>query len=359
MEQPGRMARGRKLRKEILRRQPLLGVAGGRTQADVVMAVPSSQHEEGERQIPCARTNQTRRRRRHGRPTRDGTITSGRLSQSSSDGDRTTGETRSPHSEVARIAVNRVEIEYEVQLMFTALYNGMRVLEEPRKVNDNYPTLNGEEADALVNLFRLLAIVKEKSFPEWKRTIQERCKDMHRSSWTVVALIQKRIGQNRLASETKATPWSSPTSTNSQTNVKEQGTQLFAFQTAKYSEEEQRSMIRHCKQKFEYTPTLREPTAMEWEIMLAILEGELLIRHLPNSYGECVMGHPLPLPEHHRSSGGRRVGRQVSGLDASLQRPSVDRTNRGSHLASSEIPKRRQIGRNYGDAERSQNCGVQ
>ncbi|KAF1334886.1 hypothetical protein FI667_g1527, partial [Globisporangium splendens] len=190
-------------------------------------------------------------------------------------------------------AVNRVEIEYEVRLMFTALYNGMRILEKPKKANDNYPTLNGEEADALVDLFRLLAIEKGKSFPEWKRTIQDLCKDMHRSSWTVVALIQKRIDQNRLADETKASPWGSQTSTNSQTNVKEQGTQPFIFKSNKYSEEEQRNMIRHCKQKFEYSLTLRQPTTMEWDIMLAIVEGELLIRHLPQFLRRVCDGDTL------------------------------------------------------------------
>ncbi|KAF1313221.1 hypothetical protein FI667_g17582, partial [Globisporangium splendens] len=190
-------------------------------------------------------------------------------------------------------AVNRVEIGYEVRLMFTALYNGMRILEKPKKANDNYPTLNGEEADALVDLFRLLAIEKGKSFPEWKRTIQDLCKDMHRSSWTVVALIQKRIDQNRLAAETKASPWGSQTSTSTQTNVKEQGTQPFIFKSNKYSEEEQRNMIRHCKQKFEYSLTLRQPTTMEWDIMLAIVEGELLIRHLPQFLRRVCDGDTL------------------------------------------------------------------
>ncbi|KAF1332039.1 hypothetical protein FI667_g3867, partial [Globisporangium splendens] len=116
---------------------------------------------------------------------------------------------------------------------------------------------------------------------------------MHRSSWTVVALIQKRIDQNRLADETKASPWGSQTSTNSQTNVKEQGTQPFTFKSDKYSEEEQRNMIRHCKQKFEYSVTLRQPTTMEWDIMLAIVEGELLIRHLPQFLRRVCDGDTL------------------------------------------------------------------
>ncbi|KAF1336461.1 hypothetical protein FI667_g293, partial [Globisporangium splendens] len=169
----------------------------------------------------------------------------------------------------------------------------MRILEKPKKANDNYPTLNGEEADALVDLFRLLAIEKGKSFPEWKRTIQDLCKDMHRSSWTVVALIQKRIDQNRLAEETKASPWGSQSSTNSQTKAKEQGTQPFTFISDKYLEEEQSNMIRHCKQKFEYSLTLCQPTTMEWEIMLAIVEGELLIRHLPQFLRRVCDGDTL------------------------------------------------------------------
>ncbi|KAF1335371.1 Rxlr effector protein, partial [Globisporangium splendens] len=97
----------------------------------------------------------------------------------------------------------------------------------------------------------------------------------------------------RLAEETKASPWGSQTSTNSQTNVKEKGTQPFTFQSNKYSEEEQRNMIRHCKQKFECTPTLREPTTMEWEIMLAIVEGEPLIRHLPQFLRRVCDGDTL------------------------------------------------------------------
>ncbi|KAF1315575.1 hypothetical protein FI667_g15913, partial [Globisporangium splendens] len=116
---------------------------------------------------------------------------------------------------------------------------------------------------------------------------------MRRSSWTVVALIQKRIDQNRLAEEAKATPWILRTSSNNQTKAKEQGTQPFTFQSDKYSEEEQRNMIRHCKQKFEYTPTLRQPTTMEWEIMLAILEGELLIRYLPQFLRRVYDGDTL------------------------------------------------------------------
>ncbi|KAF1322521.1 hypothetical protein FI667_g11182, partial [Globisporangium splendens] len=85
---------------------------------------------------------------------------------------------------------------------------------------------------------------------------------------------------DRLAEETKASPWGSQTSTNTQSNVKEQGIQPFIFKSNKYSEEEQRNMIRHCKQKFEYSVTLRQPTTMQWDIMLAIVEGELLIRCL-------------------------------------------------------------------------------
>ncbi|KAF1336038.1 hypothetical protein FI667_g566, partial [Globisporangium splendens] len=175
----------------------------------------------------------------------------------------------------------------------TPLYNGMRILEKPKKANDNYPTLNGEEADALVDLFRLLAIEKGKSFPEWKRMIQDLCKDMHRSSWTVVALIQKRIDQNRLPDETKASPWGSQTSTNNQTKVKEQGIQPFIFKSDKYSEEEQRNTIRHCKQKFEYSVTLRQTTTMEWDVMLAIVEGEFLIRHLPQFLRRVCDGDTL------------------------------------------------------------------
>uniref|UniRef100_K3WC38 Uncharacterized protein n=1 Tax=Globisporangium ultimum (strain ATCC 200006 / CBS 805.95 / DAOM BR144) TaxID=431595 RepID=K3WC38_GLOUD len=40
-------------------------------------------------------------------------------------------------------------------------------------------------------------------------------------------------------------------------------------------------MVDYCRKKFEYTPKIREPTDQEWAIMIAILEGELLIRHLP------------------------------------------------------------------------------
>ncbi|KAF1315019.1 hypothetical protein FI667_g16312, partial [Globisporangium splendens] len=153
-------------------------------------------------------------------------------------------------------AVNRVEIEYEVRLMFTALYNGMRILEKPKKANNNYPALNGEEADDPRSMQGYAPVIVD-------------------------------------SDETKASPWGSQTSTNSQTNVKEQGTQPFIFKSNKYSEEEQRNMIRHCKQKFEYSVTLRQPTTMEWDIMLAIVEGELLIRHLPQFLRRVCDGDTL------------------------------------------------------------------
>jgi hypothetical protein len=189
--------------------------------------------------------------------------------------------------------ISRVEIEHDTRLIFSSIYNGIRNLEKPKKADANYPELNGDEADALVDLFRLLALEKKKPFSEWKRIIQELCKDMHRSSWTAIALIQKRIDQNRLAEESKTTPWGSQTSTNSQTKVNEQGTQPFTFQSDKYSEEEQRNMIRHCKQKFEFALTLRQPTPTEWKIMLAIAEGELLIRHLPQFLRRVCDGDTL------------------------------------------------------------------
>ncbi|KAF1319585.1 hypothetical protein FI667_g13061, partial [Globisporangium splendens] len=272
----------------------------GQAQVDAEMAVRASQHGKGGAPDPV-RTNETVQLKAGGQD-KSGTIEEG-TTPTRAEGSRKEASTETAPVEryealsaglrVSPNAVNRVEIEYEVRLMFTALYNGMRILEKPKKANDNYPTLNGEEADALVDLFRLLAIEKGKSFPEWKRTIQDLCKDMHRSSWTVVALIQKRIDQNRLAAETKASPWGSQTSTNTQTNVKEQGTQPFIFKSNKYSEEEQRNMIRHCKQKFEYSVTLRQPTTMEWDIMLAIVEGELLIRHLPQFLRRVCDGDTL------------------------------------------------------------------
>ncbi|KAF1333154.1 hypothetical protein FI667_g3024, partial [Globisporangium splendens] len=288
----------------------------GRAQADAVVAVRASQHKKGGAPDP-KRTNE-REQVNAGAPDKSGTIEEGTTDPSGGN-DAMTGrhettpspaegspkkastetapmeryETLAAKLRVSPNAVSRVEIEYEVRLMFAALYNGMRILKKPKKANDNYPTLNGEEADALVDLFRLLAIEMEKSFPEWKRTIQDLCKDMHRSSWTVVALIQKRIDLNRLGPESEASPWSSQTSTNSQTNVKEQGTQPFTFKSSKYSEEEQRNMIRHCQQKFEYSVTLRQPTTMEWEIMLAIVEGELLIRYLPQFLRRVCDGDTL------------------------------------------------------------------
>ncbi|KAF1314487.1 Rxlr effector protein, partial [Globisporangium splendens] len=260
----------------------------GQAQVDAEMAIRPSQYGKGGAPDPV-RTNDTDQLKAGGQD-KSGTIEEG-TTPTRAEGSRKEASTETAPVEryealaaklrVSPNAVNRVEIEYEVRLMFTALYNGMRILEKPKKANNNYPTLNGEEANALVDLFRLLAIEKGKSFPEWKRAIHDLCKDMHRSSWTVVALIQKRIDQNRLADETKASPWGSQTSTNSQTNVKEQGTQPFIFKSDKYSEEEQRNMIRHCKQKFECSLILRQPTTVEWDIMLAIVEGELLIRHLP------------------------------------------------------------------------------
>ncbi|KAF1317681.1 hypothetical protein FI667_g14612, partial [Globisporangium splendens] len=272
----------------------------GQAQVDAEMAVRASQHRKGGAPDPV-RTNETVQLNAGGQD-KSGAIEEG-TTPTRAEGARKEASTETAPVEryealaaklrVSPNAVNRVEIEYEVRLIFTALYNGMRILEKQKKANDNCPTLNGEEADALVDLFRLLAIEKGKSFPEWKRTIQDLCKDMHRSSWTVVALIQKRIDQNRLAAETKASPWGSQSSTSTQTNVKEQGTQPFIFKSNKYSEEEQRNMIRHCKQKFEYSVTLRQTTTMEWDIMLAIVEGELLIRHLPQFLRRVCDGDTL------------------------------------------------------------------
>ncbi|KAF1328964.1 D-3-phosphoglycerate dehydrogenase, partial [Globisporangium splendens] len=258
------------------------------TTAAAAMAVPSSQHEEGGAPDPV-RTNEPDQVNA-GAPDESGT---NEVDPSGGDDAMTGRHDKAPttvegvHKAAATEtasqkgyealtakmrgspnAVNRVEIEYEVRTQWRG-------------------------ADALVDLFRLLAIEKGESFPEWKRTIQELCKDMHRPSWTMVALIQKRIDQNRLAAETKASPWGSQTSTNSQTNVQEQGTQPFTFKSDKYSEEEQHNMIRHCKQKFEYSVTLRQPTTMEWEIMLAIVEGELLIRHLPQFLRRVCDGDTL------------------------------------------------------------------
>ncbi|KAF1336801.1 hypothetical protein FI667_g2, partial [Globisporangium splendens] len=197
MEQP-REGAARKEAPEGVSTKTAITLRSGQAQVDAEMAIRPSQHEKGGALDPS------------------GTIEEG-TTPSRAEGSRKEASTETAPVEryeafaaklrVSPNAVNRVEIEYEVRLMFTALYNGMRILEKPKKANDNYPTLNGEEADALVDLFRLLAVEKEKSFPEWKRTIQDLCKDMHRSSWTVVALIQKRIDQNRLAAETKASPW--------------------------------------------------------------------------------------------------------------------------------------------------------
>ncbi|KAF1321087.1 hypothetical protein FI667_g12097, partial [Globisporangium splendens] len=254
----------------------------GQAQVDAEMAVRASQHGKGGAPAPV-RTSDTDQLKAGGQD-KSGTIEEG-TTPTRAEGSRKEASTETALVErhealaaklrVSPNAVNRVEIEYEVRLMFTALYNGMRILEKPKKANDNYPTLNGEEADALVDLFRLLAIEKGKSFPEWKRTIQDLCKDMHRSSWTVVALIQKRIDQNRLAAETKASPWA------------------LHLQIGQILGGEQRNMIRHCKQKFKYSVTLRQPTTVEWEIVLAIVEGELLIRHLPQFLRRVCDGDTL------------------------------------------------------------------
>ncbi|KAF1333494.1 Rxlr effector protein, partial [Globisporangium splendens] len=299
MEQPKEGA-ARKEAPESVSTKTATALRSVRAQVDADVATRASQHEEGGA-LDSVHTNDTAQLKAGGQE-KIRTIEEG-TTPSRAEGSRKEASTETTPVEryealaaklcVSPNAVNKVEIEYEVRLMFTALYNGMRILEKPKKANDNYPTLNGEEADALVDLFRLLAIEKGKSFPEWKRTIQDLCKDMHRSSWTVVALIQKRIDQNKLAEETKASPWGSQTSTNSQTKAKEQGTQPFTFKSDKYSEEEQSNMIRHCKQKFEYSVTLRQPTTMEWEIMLAIVEGELLIRHLPQFLRRVCDGDTL------------------------------------------------------------------
>ncbi|KAF1336553.1 hypothetical protein FI667_g242, partial [Globisporangium splendens] len=299
MEQPKEGA-ARKEAPESVSTKTATALRSVRAQVDADVATRASQHEEGGA-LDSVHTNDTAQLKAGGQE-KIRTIEEG-TTPSRAEGSRKEASTETTPVEryealaaklcVSPNAVNKVEIEYEVRLMFTALYNGMRILEKPKKANGNYPTLNGEEADALVDLFRLLAIEKGKSFPEWKRTIQDLCKDMHRSSWTVVALIQKRIDQNKLAEETKASPWGSQTSTNSQTKAKEQGTQPFTFKSDKYSEEEQSNMIRHCKQKFEYSVTLRQPTTMEWEIMLAIVEGELLIRHLPQFLRRVCDGDTL------------------------------------------------------------------
>uniref|UniRef100_K3WZ44 Uncharacterized protein n=1 Tax=Globisporangium ultimum (strain ATCC 200006 / CBS 805.95 / DAOM BR144) TaxID=431595 RepID=K3WZ44_GLOUD len=256
-----------------------------RAQVDADMAVRAPQYGKGGAPDP-ARTNDTVHLKA-GVPNMFGTIEKGTTSSRAEGSRKQVSTETTPMKRYEALAaklrvlpnsVNRVEFEYELRLIFTTLYNGMRVLEKPKKANDDYSTLNGEEADALVNLFHLLAIEKEKSFLERKRMIQDLCKDMHRPL---------------LAEETKATPWGSQISTNSQTKVKEQGTQPFTFQSDKYSEEGQRNMIRHCKQKFEFSLTLRQPTTMEWKIMLAIAEGELLIRHLPQFLRRVCDGDTL------------------------------------------------------------------
>ncbi|KAF1324670.1 hypothetical protein FI667_g9589, partial [Globisporangium splendens] len=236
-----------------------------RAQVDVVIAIPSSHHEEGGA-LDSVHTNNTVQLKAGGQG-KSGTNEEG-TTPSCAEGSR---KEASPET----TPVERYE----------ALAAKLR----ERQLPNTQWRRSGHAGEP----FRLLAIEKEKSFPEWKRTIQDLCKDMHRSSWTVVALIQKRIDQNKLAEETKASPWGSQTSTNSQTKAKEQGTQPFTFKSDKYSEEEQSNMIRHCKQKFEYSVTLRQPTTMEWEIMLAIVEGELLIRHLPQFLRRVCDGDTL------------------------------------------------------------------
>lgn len=177
--------------------------------------------------------------------------------------------------------ISRVEIEHEVRILFTNLYNGIRNLAKPKKADANYPELSGEEAEGLVDLFTLMAKQQQKSFQEWRRVIQDLCKDLHRSTWTVSALIQKRIDQQKLSATPSTTPWGSQTSEGTNTERSSATTQAFKFNGTKYSSEEQKQMVDYCREKFEYTPTIREPTDQEWAIMIAILEGDLLIRHLP------------------------------------------------------------------------------
>lgn len=114
----------------------------------------------------------------------------------------------------------------------------------------------------------------------WEPTMQEVAPVMHRSTWSVKQILASMRDQMRLARSGAAGPWTQGrrAATAEQTKHSDQD---FVCMPEQYPKPKREETLLHCRKKFGPVAEPRELTPLEWDIMMDIVEGNIVIRRLP------------------------------------------------------------------------------
>ncbi|KAF1314917.1 hypothetical protein FI667_g16394, partial [Globisporangium splendens] len=164
--------------------------------------------------------------------------------------------------------------------MFAMIYNTTSIKEKPQKADDGYPQLDAGEATELLELFNRIVIINKRPLAAWRKSVSDVCRDLHRSSWTVTNLIRKYADQARLDPNPVTSAWGRPRTAPTE-GAATTDKPKFTFHDSGFAVEKQANVLEYCTRPFEFPVTLREPTDFKWEIVLALLEGRIIARHLP------------------------------------------------------------------------------
>lgn len=167
-----------------------------------------------------------------------------------------------------------------VEDLFTRTYNTTQIREKPQKADGGYPELSADEAQELLELFRRVVVQNKRPITTWKRTVADLSRDLHRSSWTVTALIKKYVDQARLDPAPTVGAWGAQRQQGPSQPTDDEPP-AFSFLDSTATIKRQQEIIKYCTRPFEYPTELREATELEWEIMLGLLEGTLIAKYLP------------------------------------------------------------------------------
>lgn len=166
------------------------------------------------------------------------------------------------------------------QELFERVYTTTRVREKPFKAEGGYPTLSDEEADAMFALCQEKERHSAGGAQRWKRAMGDLSRDMHRSKWTLTQLIQKYADQTKVAPTPTQGAWGKPRHPATATTTPHLRP-AFSFQEGAFRTEAVAAMTQHCVRNFDYPAKLREPTQLELDIMLGMMEGTVVATHLP------------------------------------------------------------------------------
>lgn len=173
-----------------------------------------------------------------------------------------------------------------MQHQFAAFYTAAaKNGKKPAKVNEALPTLNDDQLRLLYELLSTL----QNSLKYVAARLQGALKDIAiaaaKSSWSVDKILDDRLTAAKTPRAPAVNVWtqsSQPTDGSTK-----QVSAPYEFDPTVFTPEEQDHLTAVCLQKHVFAAETRDPSEVEWEIMMGLIQGTIIAKALPQFLKRC------------------------------------------------------------------------